>query len=141
MGRPRVSRISYNVKLYTPPKSKTWMDDAAFLIKNTYKGEILAGPIKIKSVFIHKRPRKLSRKKDPTERIHKTTKPDIDNLEKILFDALVYAEVMKDDSQIVHTISADYYCAKNEPPHVEFTLYHHENIPIQKQQNQNPGPD
>ena len=125
MGRPRYSKWG----MYTPPKSKKWMKIAQERIAIKWLNTQLETeiPVKLVAQFIHKRPKNRYRKKDPDERYFKTTSPDLDNLEKILLDSIVYARVMKDDSQVVAIESLDYYGAKDEEPHVEFELWIYQN--------------
>lgn len=125
MARPRVSKIGRNVKLYTPPRSKAWMVDAEEIIARAWNKIPIDKniPIKLEAKFIHKRPKNRYRKKDPDDRYFKTTVPDLDNLEKILLDSIVYGGVLKDDSQVVAIESYDYYGAKHENPHVIFKLW------------------
>ena len=129
MARPRVSKIGRNVKLYTPPRSKGWMEHAEDVIRKHWNHDHIDKdiPVKLKAEFVHKRPNSRYRKKDPHDRYYKTTVPDIDNLEKILLDSIVYAGILKDDSQIVITDSVDYYGAKHEEPHVMFELWTYTN--------------
>ncbi len=129
MARPRVSKIGRNVKLYTPPRSKAWMNSASEIIARKWLKEQIdpSIPVKLKAKFIHARPKNRYRKKDLEQRYFKTTSPDLDNLEKILLDSIVYAGIMKDDSQVVSIESLDYYGAKHEDPHVEFELWIYKN--------------
>lgn len=143
MARPRVSKIGRNVKLYTPPRSKNWMNGAEQVIKKHWNNDHIDTdiPVKLKAKFIHKRPKNRYRKKDPDSRYFKTTSPDIDNLEKILLDSIVYAGVMKDDSQVVAIESMDYYGAKNEEAHVIFELWTYNEIHNTIKQQKKNRPD
>ncbi len=74
----------------------------------------IKGPIYVESIFCFKRPKshfgtgknsELLKKSAPKYHI---TKPDIDNLEKFLFDSLT-GYLWKDDSQIIQSESYKYY--------------------------------
>lgn len=71
-------------------------------------------PVRLDIEYIHKRPNRLNRKKDPDSRIWKTTKPDIDNLNKMVMDILTRAGTMEDDNLVTEINSTQYYAAKLE---------------------------
>ena len=82
LGRPRMSRFG----AYTPKKSRDYqqsMLDALGPVDTP-----LDGPVKLSITFCHKRPQRLNRKSETVARIPKTTKPDIDNLVKMVMDVL-----------------------------------------------------
>tara|TARA_B100000424_G_C22792196_1_gene425431 strand:- start:322 stop:741 length:420 start_codon:yes stop_codon:yes gene_type:complete len=119
MGRPRATKRG---SVYTPGTSAKYMK----LAQNELDIDIKIDkniPIKISATYICKRPKSLNRKKDPINRIYKTTKSDIDNLDKMLFDILGKLKVFHDDAQIVQSTSEKYYCAKTEEPATYFTIY------------------
>ena len=117
LGRPRMSRFG----AYTPKKSRDYqksMLDALDAVDAP-----LDGPVKLSITFCHKRPQRLNRKKDTVARIPKTTKPDIDNLIKMVMDVLTKAEVWLDDNQVVSVTAEDWYCSKAEEPHTQWRIY------------------
>jgi len=63
-------------------------------------------------IFVSKRPQRLFRKKDNDGRILKTTKPDIDNMVKMVLDIMTKWKVWTDDYQVVSIQAEDYYCGK-----------------------------
>jgi Holliday junction resolvase RusA-like endonuclease len=65
----------------------------------------------------------LNRKRDTAARIPKVTKPDIDNLIKMVLDVLTKAEVWVDDNQVVQVVAEDWYCSKAEEPHTQWRIY------------------
>tara|TARA_R110000737_G_scaffold352251_1_gene397457 strand:- start:4342 stop:4743 length:402 start_codon:yes stop_codon:yes gene_type:complete len=120
MGRPRFS----NGRVYTAKNCKTYMNEAIYIIKELGIEAIPKGlPVIVKSEFVFKRPKNQYRKADPDGQILKITKPDIDNLEKMLLDCLVYAGVIEDDNQVCITVSIKKIAAKNEDPYTKFTIY------------------
>ena len=129
MGRPRFTRKG---RAYTPKKTKDYLINASVHIKEEirYLPPIPAGePIRIEALFIHKRPKSKNRKKDPSSRIAKTTKPDLDNLWKMLLDSLVYASAICDDNQITSIGNLDgephqdCYAAKGEDPQTLYQIF------------------
>ena len=85
--------------------------------------EPITGPIKVSMTFCHKRPGRLNRKKDTVARIPKVTKPDIDNMIKMVLDVLTKAGAWKDDNQVVCVHAEDWYCSKSEEPHTQWRIY------------------
>lgn len=57
-------------------------------------------PVRVDIDFVYPRRRSQFRAKDPDTRIHKATKPDRDNLEKLQLDAMTDAELWADDGVV-----------------------------------------
>jgi len=117
LGRPRMSRWG----AYTPKKSVAYQKDMLSTIDIDH--ETLRGPVKVSMTFCHKRPQRLNRKKDTVARIPKTTKPDIDNMIKMVLDVLTKAKIWNDDNQVVCVTAEDWYCSKQEEPHTQWRIY------------------
>lgn len=80
----------------------------------------LTGPLKIEIVFVLPRTAGQIWKTKPMQRIWHSKKPDFDNLEKSVCDALK-GIVWLDDSQVCCTSVRKVIAAGDESPHVEFT--------------------
>lgn len=120
MGRPRKGRFG----MYTAPKSAKYMKDKVTVIKGELDGqEPFTGPVKVVLTFVHERPQRLLKKKSPEGRILKTTKPDLDNLTKMVLDILTNSRIWNDDNQVVKLVCADYYCSREEEPHTQIAIY------------------
>lgn len=72
-------------------------------------------PIQLTITFVMPRPKAMVWKRRPMPRVHHTKKPDLDNLEKSLMDALT-GIVWRDDSQVVWKSSTKWIAAGNEQP-------------------------
>lgn len=79
----------------------------------------LEGPLRLDVIFIMPRTQNQIWKTKPMPRIWHAKKPDFDNLEKALCDALK-GLVWLDDSQICMTSVCKVIAAGDESPHVEF---------------------
>ena len=108
--------------MYTPPKSRVYLKSLVALLDG--KPIATTEPVLLECVFIHHRPKRLG--KGP--QVPKTTKPDLDNLIKMLLDGIVSANLIPDDN-LVTTIQPlkgyqhmDLYAAHREDPHTLFTL-------------------
>lgn len=58
----------------------------------------------------------------PKSVVHMTKKPDLDNLVKAIFDALILARVIEDDSFVTDLHTVKRYADANHPPGVEVEL-------------------
>jgi len=113
MARPRVTKFG----TYTAPKSKAYMDS---VIKELHdKDQKLEGPIRLVVIFVHPRPKRIT----CVERTPKTTKPDIDNLVKMVMDIFSKANVWCDDNQVTEIHAMDYYANAYEQPHTMYQVY------------------
>lgn len=71
----------------------------------------IADLVEARLTFVFPRPQRLFRKKDPTGRIPCGSKPDLDNLEKAVLDALVGCRFLDDDALVWDLHSQKFYCA------------------------------
>ena len=118
LGRPRGTRAG---RVYTAPASREYQKKHLIAL-----GEApfqLEEPIRIQISFMSKRPQRLNRKSDPDSRLWKPTKPDLDNMIKMVLDILTKWGIWGDDSQVVSIQAEDFYCGKNEEPHTTFQIY------------------
>jgi Holliday junction resolvase RusA-like endonuclease len=91
-------------RFYTDNKKKVYVNELKRRAKILYTGEMLEGPLKIsRLVFAFTPPKRLNKAErehiDKGGTLWKSTKPDFDNLEKPLLDALE-GIAYKNDSQI-----------------------------------------
>jgi Holliday junction resolvase RusA-like endonuclease len=107
-ARPRF----YRGRAYTSKSTREYMKQAIVHLDSQIA--IHDTPVRLDIEYIHKRPNRLNRKKDPDSRIWKTTKPDIDNLNKMVMDILTRAGTMADDNLVTEINSTQYYAGKLE---------------------------
>lgn len=106
-GRPKFG----NGHAYTPEKTKAY-EEAVRLIARARIKEPLTNAIRLTVTFYLPIPKSWSEAKKRLARagqIRPTTKPDIDNLEKALMDALNGGIGYSDDKLIVEKHSYEYY--------------------------------
>lgn len=82
-----------------------------------HAGPPLVGPISIDIVAVFPRTKAMIWKNKPMPREWKSTKPDVDNLEKSIWDALK-GVWWKDDAQIADSRCRKLYGGGHETPHV-----------------------
>ena len=84
-------------------------------------GKPLKGPVSLVVTFVFPRPRDMIWKVKPMVREWYTPKPDLDNVEKALKDAMT-GIVWLDDSQVCRKESWKVYAAGNESAKVEVAI-------------------
>ena len=106
-SRPRAARGGGRV--YMPPEHRAWMDAAVTMLREQRQGEAIAGPVSVEIVAVWPMPkarpawcdRERWKRRDETLGIPYATKPDADNVSKIVLDALVEAGILEDDRFVV----------------------------------------
>jgi len=105
---------------YKPSKTRQAMTRRIALIQQYISQNGLAmienEPIRVELDFYHSRPQRLMRKNDPLEPIPKTTKPDVDNLAKLILDSATQGGLWSDDNLISQLEIRDWYVAKTDQP-------------------------
>jgi Holliday junction resolvase RusA-like endonuclease len=102
--RPKAARRGKNIIIYNPDTADTWK---ALIKHQTAESPRYSDAVKITLTFYLERPKshyrtgKFSHILKGTAPEHHTQKPDIDNLEKAVLDALVVGGTLKDDSIVV----------------------------------------
>lgn len=96
--------------------------DVKRTIAQHWKGAPLEGPLRLDLVFVFPRPKKLIWKTKPMPRLRYSIKPDRDNIDKSLMDA-VKGIVWIDDAQVCDGRIQKFYAAGDETPFVEFKLF------------------
>lgn len=112
-GRPRFKRMGNFVQTYTPEATKEYEKLVGMRFQNS-GGAITDKPVRVEIVAFFAPP-KTTRKKDKIEmlanRILPMKKPDVDNVAKIVLDALNQI-AYKDDSQVIELIVKKKYAAE-----------------------------
>ena len=121
MGRPRFSGGKFP-RAYLPKKTRAWIGAATHILESQWRDAPLAGPVAVEIVFVHSRPKRLCRRKDPAGRIWRGVRPDIDNLVKCALDALQGAGIITDDGQVVALVALDQYARKDEDSKVTIAV-------------------
>lgn len=82
----------------------------------------IEGPVQMRLIFWMKRPKSLMRNKDPEGPILHTKKPDKENLEKPIMDALTNDGWFQDDCQVCFGKTVKFYHAKTGSPGAELYI-------------------
>ena len=106
-SRPRAARGGGRV--YMPPEHRAWTDAAVTMLREQRQGEAIAGPVSVEIVAYwplpKTRPAWCDKERWGLRKVNGgiayATKPDADNVGKIVLDALVDAGILADDRFVV----------------------------------------
>lgn len=130
-GRPQFFRRGNNVGTKTPDKTVSWERGAEIRMRELWGSRTaLDEPLTVVVDAVCRRPQHLIPKFGPrvrkvqpsSDRLPCMSKPDLDNIAKIVLDALVLANVMKDDTRVVELRCSKQYAAIGEQEHVEVVV-------------------
>lgn len=121
-GRPRASIRRGRIAMHTPEKTANWTTRAAMVARQAIGACQHAGPVRVDVVAVFERPQRMLAKKWPNRREFHTSKPDRDNVDKIILDALTKAGVLADDAIVCDGRVQKFYADRIESAHVEITI-------------------
>lgn len=114
-GRARSARMKSGVTLhFTPQKTVSWEASFRDLCAAHLPSTPIEGPVRVDILAVFPRPKSKNRKCDPEGLMAYTSKPDKDNVDKIVFDSL--NRHLRDDAQIVTGTTIKAYCEKEGLP-------------------------
>lgn len=113
-GRPRIGRVGQHARMFTPAKTANYEGLVAHAAGVVMNGRpLLDGPVQVQMTIHCQVPASWSKKKQQqalSGEVFPTTKPDIDNIEKAVYDA-INGVVWKDDVQVVDVVKRKRYSA------------------------------
>jgi len=100
--RARAYRKGAHAAVYDPGTAADWKRQIILAVRAEpgFATAPWSGPIRLDLWFFMPRPKRLCRKRDPDGSFPCPGRPDRDNLEKAVMDALVDAELLLDDAQV-----------------------------------------
>ena len=139
-SRPRAGLRGRHAMVYEDSKMVAWRNSCTLLVKQLYDGPYFYGPIKVRMTFYMPAPKTMSEPPKPrskakklkqyddfvNERIYVDKKPDLDNLEKAVYDSISKAGVVWTDDNIIveHTTRKVYSPSPRIEIEVEEILWH-----------------
>ena len=122
--RQRHSVVCGHVRNYTPSKHpvNAFKATVAWCARAAYSGPIIDGPIGVYLNFVFPRTKNMIWKTKPMPRVWIPKRPDDDNLEKSVWDALS-GVAWRDDCLICRNLTEKCYASGNEQPHVEVIIH------------------
>jgi Holliday junction resolvase RusA-like endonuclease len=117
-GRPRFSAASGFVRAYDPAKSRSWKGAAQvhFLAATTTRPAFPDECLRVEVDAYFRRPK--MPKARGTARLPRPSRPDADNVGKIVCDA-ANGVLFTDDAQVVELVVRKWYAAEGDAPRVE----------------------
>lgn len=106
----------FMARVYDAGTAEAWKSCIAIVVNPVKPVSPVEGPVRLTIDFFLPRPDRLCRKKDPPAAILHTGKPDRDNLEKAVCDALTQIGVWKDDGQVCSGEVRKFYHAIGNRP-------------------------
>lgn len=122
MGEPRArfARVGRFVRTYTTAKSTSYRSLVQHYVGEAMRAsrlEPIVGPIVVEIDAFSACPKTQQRKREPTPQRPSTTKPDVDNVAKIILDSL-NGVAWIDDAQVCDVRVRKYIAAQDQPPRV-----------------------
>ena len=116
--RPRVTLRGSHAHAYTPASHPVgdFKSRAKLAARSVWGGSPSMYPIRVDVQFVMKRPKAKCWKTKPMPRYPHTKRPDRDNLDKALLDALT-GIIWADDSQVFQGTIEKWVAAGDEQPH------------------------
>lgn len=124
-GQPR-ARATIRGKhagVYDPGTADGWKAIVVAAGRTHRPDAPLDGPIFVSINLFFPRPKRLMRKCDPDEAIWMTSKPDRDNCDKAILDALTQDGWWHDDAQVCDGFVRKFYVPKNGRPCAVICIY------------------
>ena len=122
-GQPRVRR-SKSGGMYTPENAAAWKSEiqlAANLVRGLHCAS-LTGPVRVDERFFFPCPKHLT-KKAAAGLIPHTAKPDRDNCDKVVLDALTGIGAYGDDAQVAAGVIEKWYESPGYRPGAEVHIF------------------
>jgi Holliday junction resolvase RusA-like endonuclease len=113
----------WQARVYDPGTAEGWKSLIAEAVKPHLPAVPLDGPLKVTAIFLLPRPKAHYRSNGelkPNAPEWQVSKPDKDNLEKALYDALTQCGLWRDDSQVAVSICQKKYA--NVRPGAQVTV-------------------
>ena len=95
--RPRATVVSGKARVYNPPTTKAYKQEIIRMFVRVPDHFPEGIPVRVTIEYFFQLPKTLQRKKDPAGLILHTRKPDLDNLNKAVLDALSDSGIWNDD--------------------------------------------
>ena len=115
--RPRACIRGRHAGMYDPGTADAWKAAVASAAKAAWDGRIFSGPIRLSLTIYMPRPKHHFRANGvlkPTAPRWHTSKPDRDNVEKAVKDAITHAGIWKDDSLVCDGPTSKVYAAAGQ---------------------------
>lgn len=121
IAQPRARATAFNghARVYEPTKHpiKAFKATVRMAAQSAYNGPPLEGALQVDCVFVFPRSKAMIWKRKPMPRVRHTKKPDRDNCDKAVLDAL-NGLLWRDDCQVCAGELEKWIASGDEQPHV-----------------------
>ena len=121
--RPRAFSRDGHARVYDEATAEGWKSLIALAAQEARPAMPLDEPVRIDATFYFKRPKRLMRRTDPKGPVRHTAKPDRDNLDKAVLDALKTIGFLRDDSVVCAGSIEKFYHTKTGRPGAVIEIY------------------
>lgn len=123
-AQPRVKayKRGAHAGVYDPGTAGEWKGLVVAAARACRPDQPLEGPLRVDIDFLFPRPKALMRKRDPDGELWHTGKPDRDNLEKAVLDALGQDGWWRDDAQVCAGEPRKFYVGKSGVPGARISI-------------------
>lgn len=118
-GRPRLSKYGC---AFTPEKTRQAEREFQIKAARFEPAELLDGPVELKVIFYSHFPKSWSEKKKREHHGYKISRPDLDNLVKLVKDAME-GKFFGNDSQIFNLTAKKLYTKDHEKERIEVAIW------------------
>lgn len=122
-GRPRACVRGAHASVYNPSNANGWKDTIYYETMKHRPTIPFSLPVRIDIKWRMPRPKRLLRKLDPEGEMPHTSKPDRDNLDKAVLDAMLGGGWFLDDCYVTAGFIQKVYHAKNGLPGADIVVW------------------
>lgn len=120
--RPRATAVGRHARVYNAPGPVDAFKASVRLAASAaFNGAPLEGPLRVDAIFVFPRTKSMIWKTKPMPRVWHAKKPDRDNLDKSVLDALT-GLLWRDDAQVCAGELEKWIAAGDEQPHVRIVV-------------------
>lgn len=120
--RPKATRINGFTRVYNPKGPvDAFKATVRMAVQQAYQGPPIESPLSVSIIFVFPRTKDLIWKRRPMPRVRHAKKPDRDNCDKAVLDALNKL-IWLDDSQVCAGSIEKWIAAGDEQPHVTIVI-------------------
>ena len=120
--RPRATAVGRHARVYhARGPVDAFKAGVRLAASQAFSGAPLEGPLRVDSVFVFPRPKHMIWKTKPMPRVWHAKKPDRDNVDKAVLDALT-GLLWRDDAQVCAGGQEKWIASGDEQPHVVVTV-------------------
>ena len=125
--RGRAVRRGKHTGIYDPGTADNWKSSVRHAALAAWDKVMFTGPVRVSWIAYFPRPKshfytgKRADQLRPEAKAYHTSKPDRDNLDKAILDALTNAGIWKDDAQVCCGEVCKYYPSQNTGCRIEIT--------------------